>query len=164
VSPRLSEDLLSAYVDGELDAAARAAVEARLARSASWRAVLDEVHAARDAVRSLPVVDLPAATWDQLLARVARDEPVVAAPPPPPVYAWPRTWRDRVRDRPFRWAAGLAGAAAAAVIVAALVLPGPHRVTPKVGAFSTEQQARASITGDPVSSLAGVNLLRGMNR
>ena len=161
---RLSEDLLSAYVDGELDAETRAAVDARLAQSSGWRAVLDEIRGAKDAVRGLPAVDLQASEWDRLLARVALDEPAPTAPPPPPAYAWPRTWRDRFRDRPVRWTAAIAGGAAAAVVVAALVLPGPRRVTPKVGAFSTEQQARASLSGDPVSSLAGVGMLHGMGR
>jgi anti-sigma factor RsiW len=166
VSPRrrLSEDLLSAYVDGELDEDTRAAVETRLARSASWRAVLEEIRGAKAAVRGLPAVDLPADAWDRLLARVAADELLAAPPPPPPGYAWPRTWRDRVRDRPVRWAAAMAGAAAAAVVVAAIVLPGPREVTPKVSAFSAEQQARASLAGDPVSSLAGVEMLHGMGR
>lgn len=161
---RLSEDLLSAYVDGELDDATRTAVDARLERSSSWRAVLEEIRSAQAAVRGLPAVDLPADAWDRLLARVAVDEPVPAAPPGPPAYAWPRTWRDRVRDRPVRWAAAMAGAAAAAVVVAAIVLPGPRTVTPKVNAFSTEQQTRASLSGDPVSSLAGVGMLHGMGR
>ena len=160
---RLAEDLLSAYVDGELDADTRAAVETRLARSSEWRAVLEEVRGAKAAVRGLPSVDLPADAWDRLLARVAVD-PVPVEPPPPPAYAWPRTWRDRVRDRPVRWAAAMAGAAAAAVVAAAIVLPGPRQATPKVGAFSTEQQTRASLAGDPVSSLAGVEMLHGMGR
>jgi len=164
MSPRRSEDLLSAYVDGELDAATRAKVEARLERSASWRAVLEEIRAAKRAMRDLPVLDLPADAWEQLLARVALDEPVAALPPPPPVFAWPRTWRDRFRDRPVRWAGAIAGAAAAVVVVAALVLPGPHEITPKVSAFSTEHQARTSIAGDPVSALAGVEMLHGMGR
>ena len=68
---RLSEDLLSAYVDGELDADTRAAVDARLAQSSDWRAVLEEIRGAKDAVRGLPAVDLPPDTWDRLLARVA---------------------------------------------------------------------------------------------
>jgi anti-sigma factor RsiW len=162
VSPRLSQDLLSAYVDGELDADTHAAVEARLGRSPAWRAVLAEIQAAKAAVRALPAVDLPAEAWDQLLARVAQDEPV-AVPPPPPSVAWSRTWLDRFRERPVRWAGAMAGAAAAAVVVAALILPGPHQVTPKVSAFSTEQQTRASLGGDPVSSLAGLGIMHGMN-
>ena len=92
-------------------------------------------------MRGLPAVDLPADVWDRLLAQVVADSRP-APPPPPPAYAWPRTWRDRVRDRPVRWAAAMAGAAAAAVVVAAILLPGPREVTPKVSAFSAEQQAR----------------------
>ena len=43
----LVPEMLSAYLDGELSAPERAAVEARLAESAEWRAELDEVRAAR---------------------------------------------------------------------------------------------------------------------
>ena len=60
--------MLSAYLDGELNAPERVEVEARLAESAEWRAELDEVRAARDAVRALPARDAPAGFWDAVLA------------------------------------------------------------------------------------------------
>jgi hypothetical protein len=50
------------------------------------------------------------------------------------------------------------------VVVAALVLPNRHRVTPKVATFNAEQQTRASVGADPVSALAGVGLIHGMGR
>ena len=154
-----SEDLLSAYVDGELDAERRAAVEAHLADTPAWRQALGEIQEAKDAVRGLAPVDLSPEAWGQLLARVAHDE---AGPGGPPGRVL--SWRDRWRQRPVRWTAAVAGVAAAAVVVAALVLPGPHRVTPKVATFSNEQQTRASLDGDPVSSLAGVELMHGFGR
>jgi anti-sigma factor RsiW len=157
----LPEDVLSAYLDGELDAETRAAVDERLVSSPAWQAVLADVRAARAAVRALPTVDLPAAAWDRLLAAVATDEPVLAAAPAPPrrLAAFSR----QVRRRPARWA-GVAAVAAAAALVAAMVVPAQHQVTPKVATFSNEQTARASVAGDPVSALAGVGLMRGLGR
>ncbi|MBA2326313.1 MAG: hypothetical protein H0V95_06675, partial [Actinobacteria bacterium] len=57
------DDRLSAYLDEELDATERAAVDDLLARSEAWRAGLAEVAWARDAVRSLPAPDVPAGFW-----------------------------------------------------------------------------------------------------
>jgi anti-sigma factor RsiW len=154
----LPEDLLSGYLDDELDAETRAAVEAQLATSPAWRAVLADVQAARDAVRALPRVDLAPASWERLLTAVRDDpdeEPSIAAAAPRRVAA-----RRPSRSRPARWA-GAAAMAAAAALIAAMVVPGQHQVTPKVATFSTAQNARASVSGDPVSALAGVGLMRG---
>ncbi len=57
------DDRLSAYLDDELDAAERAAVEDLLARSPAWRDALAEVAWARGAVRGLPARDVPAGFW-----------------------------------------------------------------------------------------------------
>jgi len=95
------DDRLSAYLDEELDATERAAVDDLLARSEAWRAGLAEVAWARDAVRSLPAPDVPAGFW-----ATVGDERSRAAPVRSP-------WSRRV----------LAGAAAAAAAVAILVLP-----------------------------------------
>jgi anti-sigma factor RsiW len=155
-----SEDLLSAYLDGELDAETRAAVEAHLADSPEWRDVLGDIGAAREAVRALPEVDLTPDAWRNVLAIVAADE---AAPLPAasgPVSAL----RSRVPRRPARWAGFGAAVAAAAAVVAVVFVPGPDRVTPKVATFATEHSARASLASDPVSSLAGVSVMRGLGR
>ena len=157
----LSEDLLSAYVDGELDAPTRAAVEARLAESAAWREVLADVEAARNALRALPPVDLTAEAWARVVAAVAADEPAPSPPPAPPRVSM---LRRGLHQRSVRWIGAAAGVAAAAVIVAAVVLPGRQNVTPKVATFSTQQSARASVVGDPVSVLAGVGLMHGLGR
>ncbi len=157
----LSEDLLSAYVDGELDAPTRAAVEARLAESAAWREVLADVEGARNALRALPPVDLTAEAWARVVAAVAADEPAPSPPPAPPRVSM---LRRGLHQRSVRWIGAAAGVAAAAVIVAAVVLPGRQNVTPKVATFSTQQSARASVVGDPVSVLAGVGLMHGLGR
>jgi anti-sigma factor RsiW len=157
--PEWSEDLLSAYVDGELDAETRSAVEARLADRPEWRDVLGDVRAARDAVRGLPELDLSSDGWRDILANVAAAD----AAPVTPVPGVVRGLGSRLRRAPTRWAA--VGAVAAAAAVAAVVfVPGPARVTPKVATFATEHSARASIASDPVSSLAGVSVMRGLGR
>src|SRR5690349_20066443 len=121
----MPEDALSAYLDGELSHDARAAVEARLAESEEWRAILDEVRAARDAVRALPAVEPPADFLPRLLSE--SDVAVVAAPPPPPTgppeVVDLEAARARRAPRRGRWVAALGGAAAAAVVVSVLVTP-----------------------------------------
>ena len=155
----LPEDLLSAYVDGELDPAMRAAVEARLADSAAWRETLAEITEARDAVRALPRLDLTPDAWSQLLGRVGADEPPSLATP-----GRVATFRRRLREQRGPMIGAVAGAAAVAALIAALAVPNQGRVTPKVATFNTAQQARASAVGDPVSALAGATLTHGMGR
>jgi len=155
-----SEDLLSAYLDGELDAETRSVVEAQLADSADWRDVLGGISEAREAVRALPEVDLTPEGWRNVLAIVAADE---AAPVPAasgPVSAF----RSRVPRRSARWAGVGAAVAAAAAVIAVVFVPGPDRVTPKVATFATEHSTRASLGSDPVSSLAGASVMRGLGR
>ena len=60
------EEQLSAYLDGELDADARARVDAELAHSDELRAVRDRLHAVRDAVAGLPRVTPPAALAEKI--------------------------------------------------------------------------------------------------
>jgi anti-sigma factor RsiW len=155
-----SEDLLSAYLDGELDAETRSTVEAHLADSPEWRDVLGAVSEAREAVRALPEVDLTPEGWRNVLAIVAADDSVSVPAAPGPVSVF----RSRVRRRPARWAGVGAAVAAAAAVVAVVFVPGPDRVTPKVATFATEHSTRASLASDPVSSLAGASVMRGLGR
>jgi len=53
------DDRLSGYLDGELTPDERRAVDDLLRRSEEWRAGLAEVAWARDAVRALPIPDVP---------------------------------------------------------------------------------------------------------
>ena len=94
------DDRLSAYLDDELDATERAAVDDLLARSAAWRDALAEVSWARDAVRGLPARDVPAGFWET----VGDEHPAVA------------------RAGRRRRIVGVAAAAAAAVVVFAVPL------------------------------------------
>jgi anti-sigma factor RsiW len=141
----MDEDLLSAYVDGELDPATRAAVDERLATSGEWRQILAEVRTARDAVRALPVRDAPDGFWDDVAATIARDADVVSLDEQ-------RAKRRRTGTR----LAALAGAAAAAVIIAVSIVPSQDRARPPVGTFANAHAARSSLSNEPVSQLAGV--------
>src|SRR5215472_16401646 len=69
--PHLPEDALSAYIDGELNATERAAVEARLARDELWRHIFDDVVIARDTLRQLPEREPPTGFWLRVLTNVA---------------------------------------------------------------------------------------------
>ena len=146
-------DLLSAYLDGEIDEQTRATVEARLSALSEWRAELETVRGARDLVRALPLRETPAGFWDEVSSRVANDEA------PNPHAAIPRAAR-RIR-RPGR----LVGAvAAAAAVIAVVVLPGRPEVRPNVAAVVTRHGAQSADAGDPISTLAPVGPLAGLRR
>jgi anti-sigma factor RsiW len=119
-------DTLSAYLDDELAPAARREAEAHLAGCADCRGELDEVAAARQAIRVLPV----------------HSAPRQFAPVPAPVAGGRR-----------RAAWALAAAVAAAV---ALVLPQEPEVAPSLPSLADSHAARASISGDPLTQLAPI--------
>ena len=135
-----SEDLLSAYLDGELDAEDRRLVEGRLEESAEWRAVLVELRETRALLRGLPMRQAPPGFIDGLLAS---DDPA-------PVQL------DAKRGRRARIAAWVAGAAAAAAIVAVVLVPSETRVKPAVATLVNSHAARSSVSEEPVSELAPV--------
>jgi anti-sigma factor RsiW len=94
------DDRLSAYLDDELGATDRAAVDDLLARSVAWRDALAEVAWARDAVRGLPARDVPPRFWET----VGNERPAA------------------VRSGRVRRVVGVAAAVAAAVAVFAVPL------------------------------------------
>ena len=154
----LDPDMLSAYLDGELTDAERAAVEAQLEASAEWRDELAEVRAARDALRGLPEREAPPGFWEAVHAHVAADDddlvddevvvPITAAP------SHPRR----------RWAWIAASAAAVAAVVAVVVVPHRNEVSPNVATVVAQHGAQGSDNGDPVSMLAPVGPLAGLRR
>ena len=129
-------DALSAFLDDELAPAARHEAEAHLAACADCRAELEDVAAARRAIRILPVHAAPRT----LVADSFGGHPRPGAPIP----AAPR--------RRSVWA--LAAAVAAAVV--ALLLPGEPEVAPSLPSLADSHAARASITGDPLTQLAPI--------
>jgi len=155
-----NEDLLSAYVDGEVTDEQRALVEARLAESSSTRALLAEIEAARDAVRALPMRDAPPEFWARILDGTGLDADAVIADAPAPVVSL----ESRRASRLPRWVAVAGGAAAAAVIAAVVLVPGPRQVDPPVASFTEAHAVRNSLDADAVSSLAPVALAAGFHR
>ncbi len=155
-----NEDLLSAYVDGEVTDEQRALVEARLAESSSTRALLAEIEAARDAVRALPMRDAPPEFWVRILDGTGLDADAVIADVPAPVVSL----ESRRTSRLPRWVAVAGGAAAAAVIAAVVFVPGPRQVDPPVASFTEAHAVRNSLDADAVSSLAPVALAAGFHR
>ena len=140
----LHEDALSAYLDGELDATARAEVEARLAESDEWRAILDELRETRGALRALPPVDASPAFWQNVLGN---DEVVDLAA------------ARRTKHRRAPWKLAIAGAAAAVVIVVGVAaIPQRDKVKPAVASFTDAHAARSSLNEDVVSNLASVGI------
>jgi anti-sigma factor RsiW len=159
-----SEDLLSAYADGEVTAAQRALVEARLAESPSLRAVLEEIEAARDAVRALPQRDAPPEFWARILDGTGLDADDVIASADADAPATVVPLESRRSSRLSRWVAVAGGAAAAAVIAAVVLVPSPKRVDPPVASFTDAHAVRNSFDSDAVSSLAPLALRGGFRR
>lgn len=121
------EDALSAYLDDELAPAARREADAHLIGCAECREELDDVAAARKAIRIMPVHAAP--------------RPILDGSPLP------------ARPSPRRAAWALVAAAAAAT---ALVLPREPEVAPSLPSLAGSHAARASITGDPLTQLAPI--------
>jgi anti-sigma factor RsiW len=149
---RLPEELLSAYLDGEVTDTERAAVEGRLARDDTWQHILVEVVTARDAVRALPEREAPSGFWLRVLTNVAevaeKDRAGISATADVVPIAPP------ARRRAPRW--GAIGAAVVAVVAGvAFALPsGDHEVAPSLPTLSNQHAASASMQSDPVSNLA----------
>ena len=148
-----AEDLLSAYLDGELDPDGRAQVEAALAGSETLRAVLIEVGEARLAVRDLSWPEAPAGFWDQVIA-------AVAAVATDPAIASARVVAMKPRRRwDSRRVLVATGAAAAIALVAGIALVPPsdtQEVRLAVPALVDAHATRMSINGDPISALAPI--------
>ena len=150
----LVPEMLSAYLDGELSAPERAAVDARLAESAEWRAELDDVRAARDAVRRLPAREAAEGFWDSLLATVGADDDAAHDDAAHDAVLPAVSIESRRPRRRVTWIA----AAAALVIglVAVIAVPRRSDVAPNVTAVVAQHGAQGSDSGDPVSMLAPV--------
>lgn len=134
------DEMLSAYLDGELTEAEQVAVRSRLADSPEWRAELAGVESVRSLVRGLPVHEPPAELWDSLL------EPS-GGPSAPAGSA------RRRRISAARW---LTGAAAAAVVATVLLVPDEASTTPPVATEFDQHHAVESVQGEPIIELASV--------
>jgi anti-sigma factor RsiW len=142
------DDTLSAFLDDELAPAARRDAEAHLAGCPGCRAELEEVAAARRAIRIMPVHAARRPLWGA--------EPL-AAGPGVPGGVWlsepAQSSRRSAASRRRRAVWALAAAVAAAI---ALLLPRDPSVAPSLPSLADTHAARASITGDPLSQLAPI--------
>ena len=157
----LDPDMLSAYLDGELTDAERAAVETQLQSSPEWREELAEVRAARDALRGLPERDAPEGFWDAVHAHLAADDEAADDDVVVPITGR-RTGARSPSGRRWAWVA--ASAAAVAAVFAIVVVPHRQDVSPNVAAVVAQHGAQGSDNGDPVSMLAPVGPLAGFRR
>ncbi|MEX2172462.1 MAG: zf-HC2 domain-containing protein [Pirellulales bacterium] len=106
-------ELLSAYVDGELTGAERAAVEAHLASDPAARRQVEEFRRLSGLIQNLPQPSLPADFSARVIARAEQARPAAVVEPLRPSPTIGRTWRGWV------WA----GAALAAALLLAVMLP-----------------------------------------
>jgi anti-sigma factor RsiW len=121
------EDALSAYLDDELAPAARREAETHLVGCAECREELDDVAAARKAIRIMPV-------------HAARRPILNAASSPASASRRRAVW-------------AMVAAAAAAT---AFALPRDPEIAPSLPSLAGSHAARASITGDPLTQLAPI--------
>lgn len=145
----MPEDMLSAYLDGELSASDIARVEAVVADDPQWAETLAEVSAARSVLRELPLHEAPPGVWDAIVETVSGTD---AASAPVSLF----------RSRTARWIA--AGTAAAAAL-ALFVVPGsdtPDRTNPQLEELADSAAARQSLSSDPVSELVPVGVRAGL--
>jgi anti-sigma factor RsiW len=153
----LVPEMLSAYLDDELTAAERIAVDTRLVESAEWRVELEEVSVARAAVRNLASRDAPVEFWDAVFAHVEADDEAAVSRAPVVQLA------ERRPRRRVAWFAA-AAAAVAGIVVAVIAVPHRSQVTPNVTAVVAQHGAQGSDAGDPISMLAPVGPLAGFRR
>lgn len=113
-------ELLSAYLDGELDDTERAEVDRRIATDLAARQELDELSSVRSAVRGLPEVEPRRPVVVPSSASDGAGGSVVSGPGPEAAVVLDLSERRRRRTR---WSLA-AGAAAAAIVVVGLVALG----------------------------------------
>jgi anti-sigma factor RsiW len=118
-------ELLSAYLDGEVTQSERTAVTTHIADCRSCQDELADLHWARSALRSLPVLDLPAGLLDD--GETAEVIPLIR--------------------RPRVWAAAAAAAVVTFIGVATFVAPEPT-VPITFSEISVEHNSRSQL--DPL--------------
>ena len=121
MSHSFSDELLSAYLDDELSAGERDAVEAHLATSPADRELLEELRSLRGELQSLPATTASAGFADRVVAAAVaakgRETTVTITP------AAPATASTRKSPRWVAWSAAALLASAAAIVL----IVGPWR-------------------------------------
>ncbi|HEX5102642.1 MAG TPA: zf-HC2 domain-containing protein [Pirellulaceae bacterium] len=133
-----SDELLSAYLDGELSAEERAAVKSRLAESEADRRLLEELQALRSELQSLPRAELTSEFTDRVVRAAAESQEHINLQVTP-AAADPGAGRTRRFSWPLWTAAVAAGLAICAVLIVrnwplgdANVVVGPGPIPPTV--------------------------------
>jgi hypothetical protein len=140
--PRLNE-LIQADIDGELDAQQRAELARRLLADPAARAERDELRRVCTSLDAIPQVEPPPDLRDNVLAALPHSRPLTRTARAAARDAWVSTHR-------WRYAALLAGVAAAGAVVFQTVRgPGPAG-TEAAGTMVTGVLDRAQLDG-PVS-------------
>jgi anti-sigma factor RsiW len=153
-------DEISAFLDGELDDAARAEVAAAVERDPAVRAEFGEVAEIRDLVRGLAPPPLPDGFIERLLTSGGADAENPSAPPGTAAAATDAAVvdldaaRTRRHGGRTRIAAAAVGVAATVAVVLAVALPGPERSAPALATQVRVHQAGTAAAGDPISGLA----------
>lgn len=111
-----ADDLLSAFHDGELNPAERAAVEQRLAASVEARRELSEIRQVSLLLKGLPGESLPAEFPQQVLQAIEREMLIPSQQAEPVIVPEGESWGRGIRSR--RWV----GAAAVLTSAAGLLL------------------------------------------
>lgn len=118
----VTEERISAYVDGELEGDELALVENLLAESAEYRQLASELQELRASMQSFPRFNLPADFTSKIVSQIEATE---ATPSPEPVHAnrggsKARAWRSVLYA-----AASLAAMVTLAIMLRPSKLPGP---------------------------------------
>lgn len=140
------DELLSAYVDNELTAAERAAVEERLHTDERARQVVAELRAASDAVKSLPREKLGRDLAGSVLAELQRRRPAEE----PAVLTLPQVAEDHRagRNRGLAWA----GLGLAAALLLMVLRPGDEvRQQGQVARSSADKKLEADPAAQPAA-------------
>ena len=152
------DERLSAWLDGELDVAELAEVDALRHADPGWSRALDELAETRTLVRGLAVAEPPPGFLESLHSGVSKEasgRPVDAGIDTQ-ATAGEVVDLDAARSRRRRRRAtvGFASAAAAAAILVAVLVPGVARTHPALATDIRVHQAGVASSGDPISGLA----------
>jgi hypothetical protein len=149
-------ELLAAYLAGDLDQAATAALEQRLAREPALQAQLDATHEVILALRSVDAVETPGGFEERLHARLAQEQaPALGHPPVADL--------DARRAARRRWT--VVSSAAAGVVVLAVLGLGVLGGLGGTGAdMAGEDQAMAPATDDAAPELEAATQAEGSGR
>jgi len=113
-NPEFTDELISAYLDGELSDQQRRIVEQEMEREPRYRQMFDELVALRNTLHSLPQHQLDAAFHEGVMERVLKGEPTTPKPAVDPSISRDPMWRR------FVWS----GAAIAAAILVMVLTQG----------------------------------------